>query len=343
MNKSRHSISSLWIFFSIFFLVSCATLATPETKVDNGRDPSAFSSEQFSFDQIRQAAEAGDPDAQYALGYMYYYGKGITKNNVAAKEWIHKAANQGQAQAVQAEKLLRETQGVNRVAYQPVNRSGRAESRAEIRSDDPASSAIQDNTTQTTPDLRANQSAQRPTQPTMAQANNAKSHRHFFFARSKPRVSPNPAANSSNQQPGQLAANQNQAPSPQKVEKAQEGQHQPVVASNTANDQTEPQRLASKTVAKNVNEKTYYSLQLLGSQNKQDILSFMQSHHLQNQASFYRTMHNNKEWYVLIYGKYQSRTAAGTALAKLSPKLKQRKPWVKSSNVINEEKQLGQG
>lgn len=59
-----------------------------------------------SFDQVQQAAINGDPDAEYALGYMYYYGKGVTRDEQAATMWIQKAAVQGQPQAIKAVKLL---------------------------------------------------------------------------------------------------------------------------------------------------------------------------------------------------------------------------------------------
>jgi DamX protein len=62
--------------------------------------------EQPSLPEIKKAAKAGDPDAQYALGYMYYYGRGVNQNLSLAKQWIKKAAAQGQEQAMQAEKIL---------------------------------------------------------------------------------------------------------------------------------------------------------------------------------------------------------------------------------------------
>lgn len=59
-----------------------------------------------SFQEIQQAAQAGDPDAQYALGYMYYYGKGTPQDLTQAMEWMRKAAAQGQPQATKALELL---------------------------------------------------------------------------------------------------------------------------------------------------------------------------------------------------------------------------------------------
>src|SRR3989338_6842637 len=62
-----------------------------------------------SFPQVKQAAREGDPDAQYALGYMYFYGKNGARQDVAlGQQWIEQAASSGQPQALQAIKLFKE-------------------------------------------------------------------------------------------------------------------------------------------------------------------------------------------------------------------------------------------
>ena len=55
---------------------------------------------------IKKAALSGDADAQYALGYLLYYGKGVTQNKTTALSWIRKAAAQGQPQAAKALAIL---------------------------------------------------------------------------------------------------------------------------------------------------------------------------------------------------------------------------------------------
>ena len=59
-----------------------------------------------SIDRIQQAAEKGDPDAQYALGYMYFYGIGTIKDEQTAKLWIQRAAAQGQPLAQKAAAMM---------------------------------------------------------------------------------------------------------------------------------------------------------------------------------------------------------------------------------------------
>lgn len=51
---------------------------------------------------MRREAELGNPRAQYALGYMYYYGQGVQQDMEEALRWIRQAAAQGDARALEA-------------------------------------------------------------------------------------------------------------------------------------------------------------------------------------------------------------------------------------------------
>jgi TPR repeat protein len=55
-----------------------------------------------SIEAVQVNASRGNPDAQYALGYMYYYGIGTSRNTDLALVWIKKAAAQKQDLAVKA-------------------------------------------------------------------------------------------------------------------------------------------------------------------------------------------------------------------------------------------------
>ncbi len=60
----------------------------------------------LTYEQVREAAQDGDADAQYALGYMYYYGQNVTRNGKQARFWIAKAASQNHQQAIRALKMM---------------------------------------------------------------------------------------------------------------------------------------------------------------------------------------------------------------------------------------------
>lgn len=61
-----------------------------------------------AFIRLKPEAEKGQPDAQYAVGYMYYYGQGVVENRKKAWFWINKAASKGQADAVSAVHILQQ-------------------------------------------------------------------------------------------------------------------------------------------------------------------------------------------------------------------------------------------
>ena len=74
-----------------------------------------------SFMQVEQAARSGDPDAQYALGYLYYYGIGTTQDRQAGLVWIRKAAAQGQSVAQEALRTLATTPAATKNSLQTTN------------------------------------------------------------------------------------------------------------------------------------------------------------------------------------------------------------------------------
>lgn len=59
-----------------------------------------------AFIRLKPEAEKGQPDAQYAIGYMYYYGQGVIENRKEAWMWIHQAARVGQPEAIEAVSIL---------------------------------------------------------------------------------------------------------------------------------------------------------------------------------------------------------------------------------------------
>ena len=87
-----------------FFLTACAS-----SQADHIIDQSAVaatSAVSSHFAVVLKEAESGDKNSQYAVGYMYYYGKSVGQNIDLGKAWIKKAALNGQVQALEAAKLL---------------------------------------------------------------------------------------------------------------------------------------------------------------------------------------------------------------------------------------------
>ena len=62
---------------------------------DNG----APGGESAELRMLREAAERGDADAQYMLGYMYAHGDGVPEDDAEAVRWFRLAAEQGNTEA----------------------------------------------------------------------------------------------------------------------------------------------------------------------------------------------------------------------------------------------------
>ena len=67
-----------------------------------------------AFLRLKPEAEKGQADAEYAIGYMYYYGQGVVEDRKKAWYWITCAAKAGQTDAQQAVKILGKKQYVKR-------------------------------------------------------------------------------------------------------------------------------------------------------------------------------------------------------------------------------------
>ncbi|KTD16298.1 sel1 repeat family protein [Legionella jordanis] len=61
-----------------------------------------------AFVRLKPEAIKGQADAQYAVGYMYYYGQGVVESRKKAWYWINKAAQAGQSEAVAAIAILKQ-------------------------------------------------------------------------------------------------------------------------------------------------------------------------------------------------------------------------------------------
>lgn len=60
-----------------------------------------------AFILLKPMADRGHPEAQYAVGYMYYYGQGVIEDRKKAWVWIKRAAAAGQTDAILALKILK--------------------------------------------------------------------------------------------------------------------------------------------------------------------------------------------------------------------------------------------
>ena len=101
---------TLFFILTTITLTACSSLST--TQLDTSRQlqqaEKAFDAAEYeqSLQSLLPIAQQGNPKAQYAIGYMYYYGKGVERNLTLAKNWIRNAAEQGYTPARDALNML---------------------------------------------------------------------------------------------------------------------------------------------------------------------------------------------------------------------------------------------
>ena len=74
--------------------------------------------------------------------------------------------------------------------------------------------------------------------------------------------------------------------------------------------------------------KKYFTLQLLGTHQKNTLPAYLKKYSLKNDAAVFETRRNDKNWFTLIYGQYPTKAAAQLAATQLPKGVS--KPWVRS-------------
>lgn len=96
------------IFFVALSLVACASQTLKESKKD-------YQQQNYNeaLTKLQPLADKGNPNAQYAIGYMYYYGQGVPMDKAKGIVWIQKAGDQGFMPALKAEQMIRKQAELN--------------------------------------------------------------------------------------------------------------------------------------------------------------------------------------------------------------------------------------
>jgi DamX protein len=82
-----------------------------------------------------------------------------------------------------------------------------------------------------------------------------------------------------------------------------------------------------------------YTLQLMGVRDIHELKRFVRDNNLQD-ARIFHTYYLNNDWYVLVYGRYQTHTEALKAIESIPSSIQQLKPWVRQLCSIQKAIQL---
>jgi TPR repeat protein len=83
------------------FLQSCAS-QREDYRLDVGKRNFKEGDYKAAFHELLPLALQGNTQAEYAVGYMYYYGYGVPADSESGMAWMDRAASQGSMQAQRA-------------------------------------------------------------------------------------------------------------------------------------------------------------------------------------------------------------------------------------------------
>ena len=108
--RQSPKLAALVLVSSCLWFSGCATTsANSDQAYAQAKQDFAAKNYESAFKGIQEPAKAGDADAEYALGYMYFYGKGVAENRQAAEYWFSRAAAHGQVEAQKALALIKKS------------------------------------------------------------------------------------------------------------------------------------------------------------------------------------------------------------------------------------------
>lgn len=96
---------------SLLALLFCTACSTSHNQLTLAQQDFADKNYARAYDKLLILASHGDATAQYAVGYMSYYGMGTAKDENMARIWIRRSADQGNPDAIAALKQLLHDKG----------------------------------------------------------------------------------------------------------------------------------------------------------------------------------------------------------------------------------------
>jgi DamX protein len=290
---------------------------------------------------VEPLAVGGEAWAQYTLGYMYYYGRGVAMDRQMAKQWIQRAAQQGYGPAQQAQQRLSASAPKHNTEEEMEPPAGNgAAGRAPMPV--PPSSGATPATPTPSPDLTpgkaplpspAPETANPLPAPPAGEAAPAAPPQENTTPMGEAPAAPPAAAESAPAGTSPPAAAEtppptSQTPAHETPAPAAPTASMPVVSHPpSGTDHVGSNIKGAGWIA--TQDPQHYTLQLIAAGNEAAVVDFIRRHHLEPEAAYFARDRNGKPWYTVIYGSFGDREAARTALGRLPAAVNQATPWIR--------------
>jgi hypothetical protein len=79
-----------------------------------------------------------------------------------------------------------------------------------------------------------------------------------------------------------------------------------------------------------------FTIQLIAASNPETVKAFMRKHNIVSEAAYFESQFQGQPWFSLVYGSYESLSAATRALRDLPPSFKYASPWIRQFQDIHQ-------
>lgn len=340
LRKTNKRSAPLLLGCLILLLQGCATTppAPNPSEAARAQAKAAYLANDYkrTLTIVEPLAIAGEGWAQYTLGYMYHYGRGVAMDRQMSKQWIERAAQQGYAPAQEA---------LQRISLPQSKQKEEMGSAAK-----PPLTDVKDGAAPAATITEQKQESVRPTSQTATD-----------IAAAAP-TDAVPVTTGAPTNPAEQSEPVVQPPAPPSQQTAQNGSTPPAPTLSTpprptvpaattespaspppsAMPSTPPQALVTNPAENGVNGRNWimaqdpqqYTVQLIGSSSEAAVIRFIRKHGIEQEAAYYSTTRNGQPWFTVVYGSFPSREAAHQAAQRLPPSLRNASPWLRSFRDI---------
>ncbi len=98
------------LLFIAIFLSACSSKVVVTSELAQGKRYFEAGYYKSAMHDLLPLATDGNAEAQYAVGYMYYYGYGVSQDVEVGHFWIKRSANQHYQPAIKALEMIDKNQ-----------------------------------------------------------------------------------------------------------------------------------------------------------------------------------------------------------------------------------------
>lgn len=306
----------LIILFSSL-LLACASARMAE-EVQSGKVAFDCGNFKQAFIQLLPLAVKCSPEAQYAVGYMYYYGLGVEAHKESGLFWINQAAKQMYRPAIRALQLIEKNK--SEPQDRPLRKSNKLRYSENILAESLKDPEVQKKIASVKKENKLQQDPLRMAVKVTPENKEDEVLMSLKDLKPAPKESPIIA-----KLPAKKPEEETKiAVAKSSVKKIEKEIKDPVTKTKVA-------VRSVKIVEPNHNK---FTLQLFGSYKLDDVKQLQSLLKLQNATYYALTKNKGRDWYVLTYGKYPAVSSAKLAKNNMSKKAQKLNPWVRNTGEL---------